>query len=192
MRSRFLMSLVVLLLIVAQTNAYGAENAFQRYHEANLLYGRQQYQNALHRYRSLLASQQDRIPPGALYGRIGDCLFQLADYRGALDAYNRALPRQRIVERPTTQFWIGFCHFMLGENRLAASAFLNIPTLYPQAGAWVGTAYYWAGRSYERLGDRANAADCYRKAGGAGKDSKERFALKRAHEIGNAASGQRP
>ncbi len=109
--------------------------------------------------------------------------FSLADYQHALDAYRRALKEQKPVERAQTQYWIGFCAFLLGRDAEAVTEFLKIPESYPASGMWVGTAYYWAGRASERMGRKEQAAELYRKAGGKGTSTQERFAMKKANAI---------
>ncbi len=56
----------------------------------------------------------------------------------------------------------------------------------------VGTAYYWAGRASERMGRKDQAAELYRKAGGKGTSTQERFAMKKANAIkkGSGVRGQ--
>ena len=57
------------------------------------------------------------------------------------------------------------------------------PENYPSERMWVGTAYYWAARACERMGRKEQAAELYRKAGGNGKSTQERFAMKKAEAI---------
>jgi TolA-binding protein len=71
----------------------------------------------------------------------------------------------------------------MGRNAEALSEFLKIPELYPDSGMWVSTAYYWAGRVCERMGEKELAADYFRKAGGSGKSPQGKFALKKAEKI---------
>jgi TolA-binding protein len=71
----------------------------------------------------------------------------------------------------------------MGSDAEAVAEFLKIPELYPSSGMWVGTAYYWAGRASERRGKTEEAAEYYRKAGGNGRSTQGRFALKKAEAV---------
>jgi tetratricopeptide (TPR) repeat protein len=82
-----------------------------------------------------------------------------------------------------SQYWIAFCCLLMGNDAEAVTEFLKIPALYPSSGMWVGTAYYWAGRASERRGNTEDAAEYYRKAGGNGRSTQGRFALKKATAV---------
>lgn len=147
------------------------------------LYAQGKYSDALLLYRELLSKQPAPDQVSDIQFRIGDCYFKLGDYAGARQAYQSALPGQKSSDRPATQYWIGFCAFLLGRDREAVAEFLKIPELYPASGMWVSTAYYWAGRASERMGLKEQAAEYYRKAGGKGKSTQERFAIKKAQAV---------
>ncbi len=180
MRRGWLAMLAVLVLLTGLPGAFAGQSASTEYAKANNLLARQHYEEALVIYQTLLSSPSSGLPLGVLYTKIGDCHFRLNDYRNALYAYREALPRQKRPERPATQYWIGFCNLLLGKNEEAVTEFLKVPSQYPESGMWVGTSYYWAGRASERMGNKEQAAEFYRKAGGRGKTKQEQFALKKA------------
>ena len=151
--------------------------------KADKLYSSAKYAEALPLYQALLSSQNAGLPPGYIHSRIGDCYFRQADYRKAASAYRTALKSQDASRRPATQYWIGFCALLLGRNEEATAEFLKIPEQYPASGMWVSTAYYWAGKANERMGNRKQAVAYYRKAGGRGKTSQERYAIKKAEAV---------
>jgi tetratricopeptide (TPR) repeat protein len=173
---------ILLILFIAFINAYAsAEHAtFDSFIWADKMFADGKYAEALQAYKRILASRTDNAEIGRVYSRIGDCLFQLQDYSGALNSYRNALQQQKRSQRPSTQYWIGFCTFLLGRDRDAVAEFLKIPELYPSSGMWVGTAYYWAGRASERMGEKDLAGEYYRKAGGKGVSTQEQFALRNA------------
>lgn len=182
MKKRLLVACLILIVVLpcGLSRAAGGE---QRYAQANKLFTRGKYHEAISLYQALLASPSPDVSSGALYTRIADGYFRLGDYKQALDAYRSALKEQKQSERPPTQYWIGFCTFLLGRDAEAANEFLKIPRLYPDSGMWVSTGYYWAGRMCERMGKKELAAGYFRKAGGSGKSTEGRFALKRAEAV---------
>lgn len=164
-------------------SAVHASTPDQDYRQANKLFAKGKYTEAILLYRSVLADPSRRIPTSILHTRIADSYFQMEDYQNAREAYRRALADQKESERPATQYWIGFSTFLMGRNSEALSEFLKIPERYPDSGMWVSTAYYWAGRVSERMGEKKLAADYFRKAGGSGRSAQERFSLKKAEKL---------
>jgi tetratricopeptide (TPR) repeat protein len=186
----------LVLLILAAFLPCGAlfasgETAADNYKKANALFASAHYNEALPLYKSILSSPSEKIPAGDVYTRIGDSYYRLGSYQNAIHAYQGALARQDRAAQPGTRYWIGFCNFLLGRHDQAAIEFLKIPELHPEAGMWVGTAYYWAGRSCERLGRKDLALQYYKKAGGNGKSTQGRFAMKKAEKVqGQVARGK--
>lgn len=187
MRIRLLVSFLIVFVPCSLLHAAAAAPpAVKEYKKANKLFAAANYQEALPLYQKVLAAPPDDVPVGAIYTRIADSHYQLGHYQNALSAYRGALREQKRSERPQTQYWIGFCCFLLGRDAEAAAEFLKIPELYPGSGMWVGTAYYWAGRASERMGKKDLAARYYKKAGGNGKSTQGRFALKKADAVKTA------
>jgi tetratricopeptide (TPR) repeat protein len=155
----------------------------QEYIKANKMFAQGKFNDAIALYKGVLISPSGDIAQGDVYTRIGDSYFRLGDYQKARESYRNALTKQKPAECAPTQYWIGFCSFLLGKDAEAVSEFLKIPELYPSSGMWVGTAYYWAGRASQRMGKNEQAAGFYRKAGGKGKSTQERFALKKAEAV---------
>ncbi len=183
MKKSLFKTLLFLVAVLGCLNAIAVQAASQEYNKANRLFSEGKYSDALAVYQRVLAARPGEAAAGKIQSRIGDCHFQLHDYQSALQAYRSALQKQNDLERPPTQYWIGFCTFLLGKDKDAVAEFLKIPERYPSSGMWVGTAYYWAGRACERLGDKAKAAEYYRKAGGKGSSAQERFAIKKAEAV---------
>lgn len=150
------------------------------YQKANQLFAASRFQDSLSLYQKLLLSPPEGVPASEIRTRIGDAWFRLGSFDKALDAYRGSLPDLKLTARPETQYWIGFCCFLLGRDAEAVGEFLKIPQLYPGSGMWVGTAYYWAGRASERMGRVEEAAAYYRKAGGNGKSTQAKFANRKA------------
>ena len=178
-RKRFIVPLLLLALFGLPYPSSG-QGIPSTYAKANRLFAQGHYQAAIHSYQSLLSSSSRDFDTGILHTRIADSYFHLADYTHALEAYRQALKNQKNSEQAQTQYWIGFCDFLLGRDAEAVAEFLKIPESYPGSGMWVGTAYYWAGRASERMGRKEQAAAFYRQAGGSGKTTQERFAMKKA------------
>jgi tetratricopeptide (TPR) repeat protein len=160
----------------------------QEYRKANTLLASSQFREALSLYQKLLASPPQGVPVSDIHARIGDSYFGLGLYKNALDSYRTALKDRKEAARPETQYWIGFCCFLLGRDAEAVTEFLKIPQQYPDAGMWGGTAYYWAGRACQRLGRLEEAAGYFRKAGGNGRSTQGRFALKKAEGVRGAST----
>lgn len=172
--------ILISVLLCSLSRAAGAD---QTYNQANKLFSKGNYTEAISLYQALLSSPSNGVSSVALYTRIADSYFRLGDYKNALDAYRSALKDQKQPERPQTQYWIGFCTFLLGKDAEAVNEFLKIPQLYPDSGMWVSTGYYWAGRMCERMGKKELAAGYFRKAGGNGKSTQGKFALKKAETV---------
>ena len=163
------------------------------YRSANKMVEAKKYDEALALYRKTLSSPPDDVAPGDIHAKIGDIHFRTANYRGALEEYRFAIRDQNHVDRAQTQYWIGFCCFLVGRDAEAVDEFLKIPALYPEAKALGSTAYYWAGRASERLGKKEQAAEYYRKAGGSGKSTQSKFARKKAEGVkGTNTKSQAP
>lgn len=183
MKKVLLPALLFLLVASAWSNTIAGQSTPSDFLKAEWLYAAGKYSDALPVYQSLLSKQYEPVQAGDVHSRIGDCYFRINDYPNALQAYRRALKGQKLSERPATQYWIGFCSFLLGRDREAVAEFLKIPELYPDSGMWVATAYYWAGRAGERMGLKDQAAEYYRKAGGKGTSTQERFAVRKAEAV---------
>ncbi|MEK6700415.1 MAG: tetratricopeptide repeat protein [Nitrospirota bacterium] len=182
MRTKLLVSFLIVFVPYGLLHAAAAP-AVKEYKKANKLFAASNYQEAIPLYQKVLAAPPDDVAVSAIYTKIADSYYQLGHYKNALSAYRGALREQKRSERPQTQYWIGFCCFLLGRDAEAVAEFLKIPELYPGSGMWVGTAYYWAGRASERMGKKELAAEYYRKAGGNGKSTQGRFAVKRAEAV---------
>jgi tetratricopeptide (TPR) repeat protein len=182
MKKGLLRTLAAFFLFAAVSSA-SEPRAAGDYRAANRLFADGQYTEALALYRKTLSAPPDNLTAGDINSKIGDTHFRLADYRNALDAYRRAIRDQNPADRPQTQYWIGFCCFLVGRDDEAVTELLKVPTLYPEAAVWGSTAYYWAGRASERMGKKEQAAEYYRKAGGNGKSTQGKFARKKAEAV---------
>jgi len=181
-----LLSFIMVLLPWSLLYAAEPNPDSQDYLTAKKLFAASRFPDALSLYQKLLASPPEGVTRSDIHSHIGDTWFRLGSYGNALDAYRAAVRGQKESARPETQYWIGFCCFLLGRDAEAVREFLKIPGLYPSSGMWVGTAYYWAGRASERMGREGDAASYYRLAGGNGRSTQGRFALKKAE----AAAGK--
>jgi tetratricopeptide (TPR) repeat protein len=192
MMQRLLPAMTALILL--GTAAIAAEPAASRdLRDADRLYASGKYQEALVLYQKTLSAPPSGLTPGDINSKIGDAHFRLADYRNALDAYRKAVRDQRPADRAQTQYWIGFCCFLVGRDAEAIDELLKVPALYPDAKAWGTTAYYWAGRASERMGKKEQAAEYYRRAGGHGSSTQSKFARKKAEAArGKAKNAQMP
>ena len=183
MRKALTLLIIAAFLLCGATFASSEAAAPNNYKKANALFSAAHYQEALPLYESILSSSSEKIPAGDVYTRIGDSYYRLGSYQNAIHAYEGALANQDRAAQPGTRYWIGFCYFLLGRHDQAVSEFLKIPELYPEAGMWVGTAYYWAGRSCEQQGRKDQAQQYYKKAGGNGKSTQGKFAMKKAERV---------
>ncbi len=180
---RLLIAFLFFLLPSGFPHTSGAQPAVKEYKKANKLFSSGNYKEALPLYRQALAAPPEDVPAAEIHTKIGDSFFRLGHFKDALLSYRSALREQKRSERPVTQYWIGFCCFLLGRDAEAVRELLKIPELYPGSGMWVSTAYYWAGRASERMGKKAQAAEYFKKAGGDGKSTQGRFAIKKAKAV---------
>ena len=176
-------SILIMLMPYCLSHASDMRSPAQEYRAANKLFAAERYKDAISLYRLVLVSPPERVSLSDIYTRIGDSYFRLGEYKNALPAYRSALRDEKDSERPATQYWIAFCCFLMGNDEEAVIEFLKIPELYPSSGMWVGTAYYWAGRAFERRGKIEDAAEYYRKAGGNGRSTQGMFALRKAEAM---------
>jgi tetratricopeptide (TPR) repeat protein len=188
MGKSLLILFLMMLLPCSPSHASNVSSASRDYRKANALYASNQFQDAISLYQKLLASPPQGVTVNDIHTRIGDSYFRLGSFNNALDAYRAALRDQKESERPITQYWIGFCCFLLHRDAEAVDEFLKIPQRYPRAGMWVGTAYYWAGRASERMGKTEEASNYYRKAGGNGRSTQGKFAIKKAEAVNGAST----
>ena len=180
MQVRFAFLFLALLLSVG--TAFASETAAERdYRTAHGLVAKQQYRQALALYQKTLNTPPARVPTGDIHSRIGDTYFKMNDYRRALAAYRKAIRDPYLTDKAQTQYWIGFCTFLVGRDAEAVDELVKVPLLYPDAAAWGTTAWYWAGRASERMGRKEEAAEYYRKAsGGNGRTVQGKHARKKA------------
>lgn len=180
MRKSLLILILVTLFPFASSPVFSMANMTKDYKKANKLFASGNYKDAVPLYKQVLDALPEDIPLCDIYTRIGDSYFNLGSYKNALNAYRGALRDQKRSDRATTQYWIGFCTFLLGRYAEAEKELLKIPEFYPSSGMLVGTSYYWAGRAAEKQGKKDKAAEYYKKAGGNGKTMQGKFALKKA------------
>ncbi len=174
----------VLTLVLLCGRSLAVETASAGYYRAaNKMVEAKKFDEALALYRKTLSAPPDDVAPGDIQAKIGDIHFRTGNYRGALDAYRLAIRDQNHADRAQTQYWIGFCCFLVGRDAEAVDELLKVPKQYPDSKAWGSTAYYWAGRASERLGKKEQAAEYYRKAGGNGKSTQSKFARKKAEKM---------
>jgi len=174
----------VLTLVLLSGRSFAVETASAGYYRAaNKMVEAKKYDEALALYQKTLSAPPEDVAAGDIHAKIGDIHFRKANYRGALDSYRLAIRDQNPADRAQTQYWIGFCCFLVGRDADAVTELLKVPALYPDAKALGSTSYYWAGRASERLGKKEQAAEYYRKAGGSGKSTQSTFARKKADAV---------
>jgi len=178
-----LIFLLLALVLVGQQSLAADTTSAGYYRAANKMVEAKKYDEAIALYKKTLSSPPNGLMPGDIHSKIGDIHFRIANYRGALDDYRLAIRDQNPADRAQTQYWIGFCCFLVGRDAEAVDELMKVPSLYPDAKAWGSTAYYWAGRASERMGKKEQAAEYYRKAGGTGKSTQSRFARKKAEAV---------
>jgi tetratricopeptide (TPR) repeat protein len=183
MKRNFIIIFLIVITLCGLPHLTNGQGVPQECIKADQVFSQGRYTDAIRMYQAVLSSQSLAVPQGLLHTRIADSYFRLNDYLHALDAYRQALKLQNLGERAQTQYWIGFCVLLLGRDAEAVTEFLKIPESYPTSGMLVGTAYYWAGRASERMGKKDQAAELYRKAGGKGTSTQERFAMKKADAV---------
>jgi tetratricopeptide (TPR) repeat protein len=177
------MVLVLFFLFFSRLAPAAQPTSLHDYRVAEGLLASGKYSEAIALYRKALNAPPTGVSAGTLHCRIGDAYFRLGDFRGALASYRNALGDPNLPDRPQTQYWVGFCCFLLGRDAEAVAELLKVPALYPHAAAWGATSYYWAGRASERMGKSEQAAEYYRKAGGSGRSTQGRFAFKKAEAV---------
>jgi len=183
MRKSAITVFLILFLTGVPAIAAPKQSASTDYRRANKLFSDAEYSEAVTLYEQVLAAPPEGVPFSELYIRIGDSHFWLGNFRKALNAYRHALRDQKRSERAETQYWIGYCCFLLGRDAEAVTELLKIPELYPDSGMWISTAYYVAAQASERLGWKDRAVEYYRKAGGSGKSAQGRHARWRAERL---------
>jgi tetratricopeptide (TPR) repeat protein len=174
-----------LVVLLFMGTALADESPSDRdYRAAHALVQARKYEQALALYQKALQTPPGSVSHGDIQSRIGDTYFKMNEYGQALRAYGSAIEDPKLADKAQTQYWIGFCSFLVGRDAEAVAELLKVPRLYPDAKAWGSTAWYWAGRASERMGKKEQAAEYYRKAAGAnGKTTQGRFARKKAEAV---------
>lgn len=171
---------MLVFLSLAPVLAGDQRPSAEDFRAANKLFASSRFSEAISLYQKVLVAPPPGVTAGEIQSRIGDSWFRLADYQNALRAYRTAIRTQKESQRPETQYWIGFCCFLLGRDGEAVDELLKIPSFYPDAAIWISTAYYWAGRACERMGKPEEAREYYRLAGGNGRSTQGKFAQESA------------
>jgi tetratricopeptide (TPR) repeat protein len=178
---RLILAILAVLLLAAPAAAESP--AARDFRTAQSLAAAQKYRQAIALYEKALPSPPENTTRGEIHRRIGDLYFNLNEYGRALESYRKAIRDPALADPAQTQYWIGFCFFLVGRDAEAVAELEKVPALYPEAAAWGVTAYYWAGRASERMGRKADAAEFYRKAGGSGRTTQGKFARKKAEKL---------
>src|SRR5512135_780596 len=104
-----------------------SRSASSEYSTANALFASAHFHDALILYQKLLPAPPRGVSRGEIELTIGDSYVLIADYQKSLEAYRAALLDLKESERPQTQYWVGFCCFLLGRDDEAITEFLKIP-----------------------------------------------------------------
>ena len=94
-----------------------AAGADQTYNQANKLFSKGNYTEAISLYQALLSSPSNGVSSVALYTRIADSYFRLGDYKNALDAYRSALKGPKAARTPADPVLDRVLHLSPGERR---------------------------------------------------------------------------
>ena len=173
-------TLLLILFLSAGTAGVVIARPVSDFQRANALFSSQKYEEALTLYQRALITPPAGVPAGDIHTKIGDSHFRLGSFGSALAAFREAGKDRAVSDPARVQYWIGFCCFLTGQDADAVQELLKVPQRYPNAGMWVSTAYYWAGKASERMGMKAQAVEYYKKAGGTGKSKQGKFAMKKA------------
>lgn len=171
---------VFILFLLAGTAGIVIARPVSDFQRADALFSSQKYKEALILYQRTLISPPAGIPAGDIHTKIGDSHFRLGSFASALAAFREAGKDRAVSDPARVQYWIGFCCFLTGRDAEAVQELLKVPQLYPNAGMWISTAYYWAGKASERMGKKDQAAEYFRKAAGSGRTAQGKFAMKKA------------
>ena len=125
MKRRFIIAFLIIFALYGTSHSAGVQSVPREYVKADLLFSQGRYTEAIRSYETVLSSSSHALSPGVLHTRIADSFFRLTDYQRALDAYRRALKEQKPAERAQTQYWIGFCTFLLGRDAEAVHRILE-------------------------------------------------------------------
>src|SRR5512133_1601995 len=142
MKKGLLLALLPLVLVCGQSFAGDSASAGY-YRAANKMVEAKKYDEAIALYRKTLVAPPDDVTPGDIHAKIGDIHFKKARYREALASYRLAMGDQNHADRAQTQYWIGFCCFLVGRDAEAVDELLKVPKQYPDSRAWGSTSYYW-------------------------------------------------
>ena len=115
-KRRSIIALLIFFALYGTSHGAVVQSVPREYVKADLLFSQGRYTEAIRSYETVLSSSSHTPSPSVLHTRIADSFFHLTDYQRALDAYRRALNEQKPAERAQTQYWIGFCTFLLGRD----------------------------------------------------------------------------
>jgi TolA-binding protein len=88
---------------------------------------------------------------------VARCKMEQGDYRGAIAAYEQAMPLLDTESRARAFYWMGTSYEQLGDYQSAVVEYLKVPYLASGGGMWVVTAQLKAADCYIKI-DRDDAA----------------------------------
>jgi TolA-binding protein len=92
---------------------------------------------------------------------VARCKMEVGDYKGAVAAYEDALPLVEGEDRARAYYWLGTCHQTLGDCTSAIVEYLKVPYLLPGEAMWAVTAQLKAAECYVAIQRYDSAKEIY-------------------------------
>jgi len=118
------------------------------------------------------------------------CKMEYGDYKGAIQAYNDAMPLLDSESRARAFYWMGMSYERMNDYQSAVVEYLKVPYLATGGGMWIVTAQLKAAECYTHIERPKAARDIYAKVlRSHGADSNwGKIAQKGLNELASAAN----
>jgi TolA-binding protein len=115
----------------------------------------EEYKKLIRQYSSGRFTQECRA-------RIGTCFRAIKDYRSAIKEYQAVLLVQKPDDIPAeSQFWLGWCEFLIDNYDNAKKEFKEVIKNYPENKKEVASAYFGLGSVHEKIADNEGGEGPY-------------------------------
>jgi tetratricopeptide (TPR) repeat protein len=98
-------------------------------------------------------------PEAAL--NIARCKMEYGEYKGAIHAYEKAMPLLDSEAKARAFYWMGASYERMGDYQQAVVQYLKVPYLASSGGLWVVTAELKAAECYARIDRDDSAREIY-------------------------------
>ncbi len=142
--------LVIFFFALGFGNLLLADEISDRLHEAEKYFAQKEYNRAIYFYQTVISKDPRNI---TAYKEIGDCYFQLKEYKKALENYKKV----QWLKAGTIDYRLGLTYYCIGEYDTAKD-YLNLAF---RADSTLLNANFYLAKIYDYQKDYSAALRCY-------------------------------